>query len=144
MTDKPKRKRKPAMNPDTIRRDAIAQAQRIAFEREDERADIPRMAAALIHRAMLEELQPYTALKVRALATCMTTGFALHADGRLEPLPLDIPAELRPGLDALDRHIAGIAEVYREAVAATLGPFTPAELVRLNEAARLTRIVTIA
>lgn len=119
-----------------IRRDAIAQAQRIAYERQDERADIPRMAAALIHRAMLEELRPYTAMKVRAMATCMTTGFALRADGRMEPLPLDIPAELRPGLDALDRHIAGIAEVYREAVAATLGPFTPAELVRMNEAQR--------
>lgn len=74
------------------------------------------MAAALIHRAMLEELQPYIAVKSRAMATCMTTGFALHADGRLEPLPLDIPAELRPGLDALDRHIAGIAEVYRQAI----------------------------
>ena len=58
--------------------------------------------------------------------------------------PLDIPAELRPGLDALDRHIAGIAEVYREAVAATLGPFSPAELVLMNEASRLGKIAITA
>ena len=45
---------------------------------------------------------------------------------------------------AVDRHIAGIADSYREAIAATLGPFTPAELVLMNEAGRLAKIVTIA
>jgi hypothetical protein len=132
------------MNPDTIRRDAMAQAQRIARERLDDRADIPRMAAALMHREMLRELEPYHRMKARAMVTILTPGYAVRADGGLEPLQPDIPAEMPPGLNALDRHIAGIEDSYREAIAATLGPFTPAELVLMNEAGRLAKIVTIA
>ena len=40
------------MTPNTIRRHAEAEALRIAYEREDDGADIRRMAAALIHTAM--------------------------------------------------------------------------------------------
>lgn len=41
---------------------------------------------------------------------------AVRADGGLEPLPLEIPEVLRPGLAALDQHIAGIMEKYRVAM----------------------------
>ena len=37
-----------------------------------------------------------------------------------------------------------IVKAHQEAIAAELGPFTPAELVLMNEAYRLTRIVTLA
>ena len=104
------------MNPDTIRRQAIAQAQRIAWERQDEGADIPHIAAALMRRAMMEELEPFHRMKSRVMATILTPGFVVRADGRLEPLPLEIPEVLRPGLDALDQHIAGIMEKYRVAM----------------------------
>ena len=127
------------MTPDTIRQHAEAEALRIAYEREDDGADIRRMAAALIHTAMMRELEPYHRMKSRAMATIVTPGFAVRADGGLELLPLEIPEVLRPGLAALDEAIARIVDDHREAIAATLGPFTPAELVRMNDSHRLAR-----
>lgn len=100
----------------TIRRDAIAQAERIAYEREDDGADIRRMAAALIHTAMMRELEPYHRMKSRAMATIVTPGFAVRADGGLEPFPLVIPEVLRPALAALDEQIDGIQSVYQQAM----------------------------
>ncbi len=132
------------MTADSIRRDAIAQAKRIAYDRQDDRADIPHMAAALIHTALMRELEPYHRMKSRVMATIVTPGFAVRADGGLELLPLEIPEVLRPGLAALDQAIAAIMDAHREAIAATLGPFTPAELVLMNEAHRLTKIATTA
>jgi hypothetical protein len=132
------------VSPDTIRQRAEAEARRIAYEREIDGANIPRMTAAMIHTAMMRELEPYHRMKSRVMATIVTPGYAVRADGGLEPLPLEIPEVLRPGLAALDEAIAGIADAHREAIAATLGPFTPAELVLMNEAHRLTRIGTIA
>ena len=119
-----------------IRASAKAEAQRIAYERGDERADLPRLAAALMHQAMMRELEPYTRMKVRAMATVLTTGYVLHSDGRLEPLPVEIPAVLRPGLDSLDQCIAGIADAYKQAIEAELAPFTPAELVPITSKRR--------
>lgn len=104
------------MTPDTIRQHAEAEARRIAYERDGEGADIPRMAAALMHRAMMEELEPFHRMKSRVMATIVTPGYVVRADGGLEPLPLEIPEVLRPGLAALDQHIASIVEVYRQAI----------------------------
>lgn len=122
------------MTPDMIRKNAVAEARRIADECEDESADIPHMAAALMHRAMLEELEPYTRMKARVMATMPTPGYVLRADGLLDRMPAEVPEELKPGLDALDQHIAAITETYRQAIAAELAPFTPAELALMNEA----------
>lgn len=104
---------------DTIRRNAEAEARRIAYERGDDGADIRRMAAALIHTAMMRELEPYRHMKSRVMATIVTPGFMVRADGGLEPLPLEIPEELRPGLAALDEAIAGIMDTYRVAMIGT-------------------------
>jgi hypothetical protein len=78
------------------------------------------------------------------MATIVTPGFMVRADGGLEPLPLEIPEALRPGLAALDEAIAGIVDAHREAIAATLGPFTPAELVLMNESHRLAPTIASA
>lgn len=104
------------MTPDTIRQHAEAEARRIAYERQDDGADIPHMAAALIHTAMMRELEPYHRMKSRVMSPILRPGFAVRADGGLEPLPLEIPEVLRPGLAALDEQIDGIQSLHQQAM----------------------------
>jgi len=104
------------MNPCTIRQQDVAEARRIAHECEDERADIPRMAAALMHRAMMQELEPYHRMKSRVISTIVKPGYYVRPDGGLDPIPPVIPEVLRPGLAALDEQIDGIHSLYQQAM----------------------------
>ena len=101
---------------DTIRQHAEAEARRIAHERGDDGADIPHMAAALIHKEMMRQLEPYHRMKSRVMSTIMTPGYYVRSDGGLAPIPPVIPEVLRPGLAALDEQIDTIHSVYQQAM----------------------------
>lgn len=106
------------LTPDTIRRNAMAQAERIAHERQDERADIPRMAAALMHRAMLEDLQPYFAARAKIMALAPRE---VHVDsaGRLLAIPPKPPPGFELLLGDLDDLIRQLQEPYKAAMLGT-------------------------
>lgn len=103
------------MTPDTIRQHAEAEARRIAYEREDEGADIPHMTAALIHRQMLEAVQPYLSAKARFMAMAPTE---VHVDqnGRLLAMPPKPPKGMELMLGDLDHLISELRAPYLAAI----------------------------
>jgi hypothetical protein len=65
-----------------------------------------RIAASLRHRAFLRAIEPLNAMKARWLNLCLIPPkMLIHADGRVEHLPIELPPEMKKAFAELDELI---------------------------------------
>lgn len=108
-----------AYRPGTINKSlgTLKKALRIAYERGDDSADIPRMAAALIHQQMMEAAQPYLSAKARFMALVPTEVY-VDPNGRLLAMPPKLPNGMELMMGDLDHLIGEVRAPYLAAIQA--------------------------
>lgn len=66
-----------------------------------------RIAASMRHQAFLRAIEPLNAMKRHWLSTCLLpNAMLLHADGRVDHLPVELPPKIKKAFAELDEMIA--------------------------------------
>lgn len=65
-----------------------------------------RIAVSLRHQAFLRAIEPLNAMKRRWMSLCLVPAkMLIHADGRFEHLPIELPPEMKKAFAELDELI---------------------------------------